>query len=142
MLTRHEAERLAQSIHALRPEWPVSSLLTFLKKRETRPLLDLTLELAHVAQLPDTKTPARIDEQGPWKQTRGTTTTAPPIRYATDTDCGICHGPQDGPHLDHDYRPPLPQSEWARPTPEQRELMRLAAEKAHQEKTAGAEAAE
>lgn len=141
MLTRHEAERLAASIHAIRPEWPVGSLLTFIKRHETKPLLDLSLGLMWVALLPDTKTPARVDEQGPWKYVVTNSAIAPSVRYAEPDDCGICSGAKDGPHADHHYQQRLPNTEWARPTPEQKELMRLAAEQAHLDKTAAADPA-
>lgn len=68
MLTRVEGERLADAIHRLRPDWRTSSLFTFIERRKTRPYLDLALELVFVALDPRTETPARIDQDGPWKQ--------------------------------------------------------------------------
>jgi hypothetical protein len=139
MLTRQEAERLAASVHALRPDWPLTSLLTFLKKRERRPLLDIGIELTYVALLPDTKTPARIDEAGPWKSATSTAAPTPLPRYAADDDCAICNNPRDGHHDDHEWRPRLPPEEWARPTQEQREFMRKERERLEHERTAAPE---
>jgi hypothetical protein len=101
MLTRNEAERLAAAIHCLRPEWPTSSLLTFLSKRKDRALLDITVQLAWVAQLPESKTPARVDEDGPWKSAvRGaepinTTSLLQTINW--ESDCATCLKPRDHP---------------------------------------------
>ena len=111
MLTRQEAERLAAAIHALRPEWPVASLLTFLGKHKDRPLLEITVELAWVAQLPESRTPARITEDGPWKRAihgREHNTSAH-IRRPADDDCSTCSRPRDthGPvDVDHPYLHP------------------------------------
>lgn len=109
MLTRNEIERLALAIHGLRPGWPVESLKTFIQRRETRPLLDLTIELAWVAQLADTKTPARIDEDGPWKRAVRTADPTPTVqRIDPIGGCHECMRPHDDHHgADH---------EWVRPT--------------------------
>lgn len=94
MIERHEAERLAAAINNLRPDWPIPSLLTFIHKRQHRPLLDLTIHLAWVAQLPETSTPARADQDGPWQHATtprpGTTSASAHITTAADTDCAIC----------------------------------------------------
>ena len=108
MLTRNEAERLAGAIHSLRPEWPAASLLTFLGKHKDRPLLEITVELAWVAQLPETRTPARIAEDGPWKRAIGGRefNTSAHIRRPSDDDCATCGRPRDthGPiDADHPY---------------------------------------
>lgn len=112
MLTRNEIERLALAIHGLRPDWPTASLFTFITKRDTRPLLDLTIELAWVAQLPDTKSPARIDEDGPWKNAvrsgpANTTTMLEHIDWSTA--CHECNQPRDN------HR--APDHAWTRPQP-------------------------
>ena len=67
MLTRTDAERLAAMGNALRPDWPVASLLTYLTKHKDRAYRDVAVALAWVAAEAQTKTPARLDEQsGPW----------------------------------------------------------------------------
>jgi hypothetical protein len=126
VLSRNEAERLAQAISCLRPEWPVASLLTFIGKRKNRPLLDLTIELAWVAQLEDTKSPARIDEAGPWKAAvRG----AEPVNTSAvlgsidfEADCAECLKPRE--HLWHGGTGTIHDHEFAarrdnQPTPRQ-----------------------
>lgn len=73
MITRHDAERLAKSIHALRPDWPEQQLMTLIGELRSWPLIDLTVGMAYVAQeqtidgAPVSKTPYRVKEQGPWR---------------------------------------------------------------------------
>ncbi len=67
MATSNEIQRLAAAANALRPEWPVSSLITLLStKQATRPYRDLAVALAWVATDATSKTPARLSEAGPW----------------------------------------------------------------------------
>lgn len=66
MLTKTEAERLAAAAHALRPDWPVSSLLTYLSRHKASAYRDVAVALAWIATDAQTKTPARLDEAGPW----------------------------------------------------------------------------
>lgn len=108
MLTRQEAERIAQAVNALRPDWPIPSLLNLIWKHKDRPLLDVAVELTWVALLPDTKTPGRIDADGPWKHA---TKAAPrenvvSYRAASPLDCATCGRPK-GQCIDdeHDYEP-------------------------------------
>lgn len=98
MLTRTEAERLAASIHAIRDDWPISSIMTFLQRRKDRPLLPLALQLTYVAWDPDTTTPARIDSPGPWKRLgidQRTEAEAPVYRPLAHDDCHDCGRPKD-----------------------------------------------
>lgn len=138
MIERLEAERLANAIHSLRPDWPVNSLLGFLKQREKRPLLELTVELAWVAQLPDSQTPARMDAPGPWKKALVGVglQSAPNYREVLPTDCGICSRPFEHHSVlskldDHEYEPMSERGKGVGPTPEQKaalEKARIAAE--------------
>lgn len=67
MATDNELQRLAMMANALRPEWPVRSLLTRLTTTHAaRPYRDLAVALAWIATDPATKTPARLAEAGPW----------------------------------------------------------------------------
>jgi hypothetical protein len=117
VLSRNEIERLASAIHGLRPDWPVASLVEFISRRDTRPLLDLTVELCWVAQLPDTKTPGRIDEDGPWKSAvrsarpASMTSLLEPVDFGTA--CTVCLKPREhlwhggtGTVSDHDFAHP------------------------------------
>lgn len=66
-MTPTEVNQLAAVIWGIRPEWPSSSLQTFITKN----LADKPYHLATVAFVacavdPDTKTPARVLENGPW----------------------------------------------------------------------------
>ena len=67
MISKTEAERLAHAVNAMRPDWPLSSLLTFISRNLAgRALRDVAVALAWVACDPETKTPARVLEAGPW----------------------------------------------------------------------------
>lgn len=51
----------------LRPDWPVNSLVAYLAKTQpNRPYQDLAVALVYIAVDPETKTPARLAENGPW----------------------------------------------------------------------------
>jgi hypothetical protein len=67
-LTPTAVERIAQAIHALRPQWPIASLETFLRdpKLANRPTRDVAIALTWIAVDPDTRTPARVHEDGAW----------------------------------------------------------------------------
>lgn len=66
MADKHEIERIALAANAHRPDWPVSSLVTLLSRHAGRPYLDLAVAMTVVACDPATRTPARINEAGPW----------------------------------------------------------------------------
>jgi hypothetical protein len=145
MLTRQEGERLAQSINAMRPDWPVSSLLTLIGKRKERALMDLALELMYVAIDPDTKSPARIDADGPWKRLNHSATAGIQYKVITDNDCAICTRPQHAHPLlndDHPWEPQHARVESHAPTPEQRAAIDKATAEAQTKVTAAKEAAE
>ena len=66
-MNKIETARLATAIHALRPDWPTASLKTLIETRLTdHAWLDATLALAYVALDPNSRTPARVLEAGPW----------------------------------------------------------------------------
>src|ERR1035437_658453 len=67
MPSMNEIERLAAATNAIRPEWPVKSLITILARDHVaRPYRDLAVALAWIATDARTKTPARLAEAGPW----------------------------------------------------------------------------
>lgn len=63
-----EIARIAAAGNALRPDWPVASLVTLLNRPAlvNRPRRDVAVALAWIAAESDTKTPARILGPGPW----------------------------------------------------------------------------
>lgn len=65
-MNRAEAEQVAAAITTIRPDWVKSSLVTILGRHQHRIARDVMLALVWVAYDPDTKTPARIDLDGPW----------------------------------------------------------------------------
>lgn len=67
MIDHDTAERLAHMTHALRPDWPTKSLLTFIRSEMTNHTYrEAAISLAWIATDPDTRTPKRVLEQGPW----------------------------------------------------------------------------
>ena len=67
MATKTELERLAAEGAALRPDWPVRSVLTYLANNHAhRAYRDIAVALAYIATDPTTKTPKRLGEAGPW----------------------------------------------------------------------------
>ena len=63
----HEIDRIAAAANALRPDWPLGSIRTLLtKKLAHRPRRDVAVALAWIACEPNTATPARVLEDGPW----------------------------------------------------------------------------
>ena len=62
-----DTTRLAAIINCIRPDWPQASLTTHIVKHLShRPFRDVLVALAWVAADPNTQTPARVLEQGPW----------------------------------------------------------------------------
>lgn len=117
MLTRAEAERIAASGSALRPEWSVEQILAVLKDpriRVQRAYLDVAVAVTRLACDPQTRQPTRLLEAGRWwaVDPRDHNTSAG-IRHARPDDCWECGGPKDGTHIGHEYvqryeRPPVP----------------------------------
>lgn len=67
MLSRTEIERLAAMGNALRPDWPVRSLLTLIHSSlANRAYRDVAVALAWIACDPTTATPGRLLELGDW----------------------------------------------------------------------------
>lgn len=127
MLTRTEIEQIAQAVNAYRPDWPVASLCSFLRRHENRPLRDVALELTFVALDPASKTPARIESEGPWKQITRPIGAAPiNYRVIQPTDCSICTLPEGAIHADHVFEPRHARTESALPTDEQRAAFEVA----------------
>lgn len=95
MIDDNDLGRLAAMAHALRPDWPIKSLMTYLHaKHAGRPYRDLAVALAWVACDTATKTPKRIEENGPWwsaavaGDARREATPMPP--KITKLRCGRC----------------------------------------------------
>lgn len=67
MISRDETERLAAMANALRPDWPLKSLTTFIVNELTRRTYrEAAIALAWIATDPATDTPKRMLEAGPW----------------------------------------------------------------------------
>lgn len=118
MLERDDLERLAGIAHALRPDWPLKSLMTFLERdHAARPFRDVAVALVVVACDPKSKTPKRMNEHGPWwvAAQMGREHTSPlhfprcpepgHTSYAAH-NCGACRAEQLA--AEHDDQPPTP----------------------------------
>lgn len=89
----HEAQRIAASVHALRPDWPTSSLLTLIRKNLIdRPRRDVAVALTWVACETTTHTPARVLEQGPWWRAAAVdgAQTGVTRKYDESDTCSVC----------------------------------------------------
>ena len=65
MISRDETERLAAMANALRPDWPLKSLTTFIVNELTRRTYrEVAIALAWIATDPATDTPKRMLEAG------------------------------------------------------------------------------
>lgn len=76
-----EAQQVATAITMIRPDWPYASLMTLLGRHKHRTARDVMLALTWIAYDPETKTPGRIDADGPWWATSrlaGVEPTLPP----------------------------------------------------------------
>lgn len=139
MIDTGTIQRIAESMHALRPEWNTGSLITLLTKHRTRPARDLAIAAVFVATDPKTKTPALINESPPWvaagravRFDEGNTTSQPPRPSdACPIDghgsflahnCGACRGER----LGNPREPEPPDEEQAQINREGRELVRRA----------------
>lgn len=66
MMTPEQIDRLAAATNALRPDWPIQSLRTFIERNlANRAYRDACVAFAWVANT-DTETPRLIVEAGPW----------------------------------------------------------------------------
>jgi hypothetical protein len=67
MLSQTETHRLTAAINALRPDWPLASLSSWIRNNlADRAYRDAAVALAWVATDPETTTPGRVLEAGPW----------------------------------------------------------------------------
>lgn len=67
MTTKQEAETVATAINVLRPDWPTKQIVTIIgRDHQHRPTLDIAAALLWLALDPDTETPGRLNESGPW----------------------------------------------------------------------------
>ena len=125
-MNKAEAEQIASAVSIIRPDWLRTSLATTLGRLpghlRARPARDVHLALVWIAYDPDTKTPGRLAQDGPWWATARLA--GPGAQRATEpgivtycshgepgTRCLECH-----PRAHHGHGP----------TPEQRAAMRAA----------------
>ena len=93
----HEAQRIAHAANAMRPDWPIASVLTMIRAHLLdRPRRDVAVALAWVACESGTHTPARVLESGPWWLAAGVAgdTTGRREPFDPATFCGTCGQPE------------------------------------------------
>lgn len=66
MIDKHDAEKLAEGINMIRPDWPAKQILGVIGQYSRRPIRDVALALVWLAYDLDTKSPGRLAEAGPW----------------------------------------------------------------------------
>jgi len=67
MASPDEIQRIAQAMNAVRPDWRVTSLVTFLTRHHAgRPYRDLAIAAVAVATDTRTQTPELLNQHGPW----------------------------------------------------------------------------
>lgn len=97
MITRNEAERIANAIIAIRPDWNQAQVMGVLadpRIRERRTFHDALVAMTSLAADASTRQPTRIFEHGPWWELLAPKTTerntSASIRRQAHDDCGIC----------------------------------------------------
>ena len=105
MLSQVEAHRLAAAINQLRPDWPLASLSTWIRSNlAERAYRDAAIALTWVACEPETVSPGRVLEAGPWwKATQAQAPTLAAVTHMCPThpaekawNCGLCSEDSDG----------------------------------------------
>lgn len=66
MIDVTQAERIADAANKLRPDWSIAQLMGVLKQVASRPHRDIVVALFWLAADPETRSPARILDAGPW----------------------------------------------------------------------------
>ncbi len=67
MPTADEIQRIAAAMNALRPSWPVRSLVTFIERHHaSRAFADLAIAAVAVTLDPKTETPNLLNQHGSW----------------------------------------------------------------------------
>jgi hypothetical protein len=110
MLNETQIARLAGMAANLRPDWPQSSLFTFITRNLTSyAYRDAAVMLAWVATDDQTATPKRVLEAGPWRKAARPDGAPRPIQADKDGTCGTCYERRDVCRTrwagDHDYVP-------------------------------------
>jgi hypothetical protein len=108
----HEAERIADALTHLRPDWPVKQLRTLLADPRIagRPRRDVVVALAWVASEPGTASPYRVLEAGPWWRAATVLGDSVTVEHlAPGESCRACGKPQQrcqaNPYAEHDFEP-------------------------------------
>ena len=87
-MDQHDARRIAETGNALRPDWPVRSLMTLLAEHRHKDPLDVHLAVVWIAYDSSIQSPAILRSDGPWwRLTRDAklgTPNLPPFRPAED----------------------------------------------------------
>ena len=94
-MNEHEIERISAAMNQARPDWPTKQLRTLLAHPQLadRPRRDVFVALAWVASEPNSATPYRVLEAGPWWKACGVDGTTSGGRREWPDDahrCSVC----------------------------------------------------
>lgn len=99
MLTREEANRIADAIQVLRVDWPRLGVMTVLSDeriRTKRQYRDVLVAFVVLASDPETQKPTRLFEHGPWwEAARPLAPVVQLYRRPTGLDCVTCSLPEE-----------------------------------------------
>ena len=85
-MDKHDARRIAETANALRPDWPIGSLMTLLAEHRNKDALDVHLAVVWIAYDDTIESPAILRAEGPWwKLRRSTALGAPTLEAPPDT---------------------------------------------------------
>ena len=65
-MDQHDARRIAETANALRPDWPIRSLMTILAEHRNKDALDVHLAVVWIAYDSSIESPAILRAEGPW----------------------------------------------------------------------------
>lgn len=119
-MNEHEIERIAAAANQLRPDWPLKQLKTLLSDERIacRPRRDVAVALMWVGCEPNSASPYRVLEAGPWWKAAGIESTVPLAkRGPICIHCGFeRHDCERRWKTDHAYEGP---DDWMRRRPKQ-----------------------
>jgi len=125
MIDEHDIERIAAAMNQLRPDWPTPSLRTFITKNlATRARRDVCVALAWIACEPNTATPARVLEAGPWWKAAGVTGELTRRHPSAADACHTCGRTYTGSCCDQPTQRPTPAVDYHAHADTARQLLR------------------
>lgn len=97
-MNEHEIGRIAAAMNQARPDWPLKQLKTLLAdaRMVDRPRRDVFVALAWIASEPNSASPYRVLESGPWWRAAGVEGATTRREVLTPAErCGTCSESRD-----------------------------------------------